>query len=108
MFVQPFLGFVRQPAFPHVGTGVALGAFGAAFLTRGLMVGTGVVKVFGLVVVVGSAAFLVRGLADGGGLGLDGDAWCAWAAPAATTPPLSRASANAAARTGRRLVMRTD
>ena len=107
MFVQPFLGFVGQPAFPHVGTGVALGAFGAAFLTRGLMVGTGVVTVLGFVV-VGSAAFLVRGLADGGVLTFDGDAECAWAAPAATSPPLRSASANAAARTGRRRVMRTD
>jgi hypothetical protein len=53
-------------------------------------------------VVLESAAFFVRGLADGGGLGLDGEAWCAWAAPAATSPPLRRASANEAARTGRR------
>ena len=81
-----------------VGTSVVLES--AAFLVRGSG-GFGVVTVFGFVV-VGSAAFFVRGLADGGGLGLDGDAWCAWAAPAATSPPLRRASANAAARTGRR------
>jgi hypothetical protein len=87
--------------------GVSVVLESAAFLVRGLIVGTGVVTVLGFVVVV-SAAFLVRGLADGGGLGLEGEAWCAWAAPAATSPPLRRASANAAARTGRRLVMRTD
>jgi hypothetical protein len=82
-----------------VGASVVLES--AAFLVRGLIGGTGVVTVLGFVV-VGSAAFFVRGLADGGGLGLDGEAWCAWAAPAATSPPLRRARANAAARTGRR------
>jgi hypothetical protein len=88
-----------------VGASVVLES--AAFLVRGLIGGTGVVTVLGFVV-VGSAAFFVRGLADGGGLGLDGEAWCAWAAPAATSPPLRRARANAAARTVRLFVMGTD
>jgi hypothetical protein len=87
-----------------VGASVVLES--AAFLVRGSG-GFGVVTVLGCVVVV-SAAFLVCGFADGGVLTLDGEAWCAWAAPAATSPPLRRASANAAARTGRRFVMRTD
>jgi hypothetical protein len=82
-----------------VGASVVLES--AAFFVRGLIGGFGVVTVLGFVV-VGRAAFFVRGLADGGGLGLDGEARCAWAAPAATSPPLRRASANEAARTGRR------
>jgi hypothetical protein len=72
----------------------------AAFLVRGSC-GTGVVTVLGFVV-VGSAAFFVRGFGVATVVGFDGDARCAWAAPAATSPPPRRARVIAAARTGRR------
>ncbi len=113
MFVQPFLGFVGQPAFPHVGTGVALGAFGTPFLTRGFTGGTGVVTVLGLVV-VGSAAFFVRGTAGLGvvtglftGESVVGTGFEAWATPEAVMPPPIMVSAATAARTVRAFVTKT-
>ena len=85
------------------GVGAAVGAGNAAFLVRGVG-GFGVVT--GLGVVVGaSAEFLGRGAGDGAVVGLDGFTRCAWAAPVATSPPPMRASANEAARIGRRCVM---
>ena len=99
------------PVRGNVGTAV-VAVFGAvvggsaAFFVRGSC-GFGVVTVFGAVV-VGSAAFFVRGFGVATVVGLDGEARCAWAAPAATSPPPTRASVNVAARTGRRFVMRSD
>jgi hypothetical protein len=115
MFVQPFLGFVGQPALPHGIAGVVFGAFGTPFLTRGFTGGTGVVTVRGAVVGAGSAAFFVRGTAGLGvvtglftGESVVGTGFEAWATPEAVMPPPIMVRATRAARAGRSFVIRAD
>ena len=114
MFVQPFRGFVGQPTLLQV-VPVVAPLLGIPFLTRGLIVGTGVVTVRGAVVGAGSAAFFVRGTAGLGvvtglftGESVVGTGFEAWATPEAVMPPPIMVRATRAARAGRSFVIRAD